>query len=108
MYINHTFIQNHRWRFDAICAQVDSAIFHSDGRVQQQQAISVCTLCPVKKECLDSAISDHDWWWGIRAGMYPEQRREYAKKVLGMVVTDYTFDETINVFAGLVEKQSVE
>jgi hypothetical protein len=65
------------WRMDALCPQVSIEEFHAGhGRGQVEQinfAKKVCSLCPVKAECLEFALSN-DEREGIWGGMSPRVR----------------------------------
>lgn len=67
------------WMRDALCRQVDSALFFPEGRggsvvMQTEQAKQVCNLCPVKAACLAWAL-DTGQSSGVWGGMSEDERR---------------------------------
>lgn len=54
------------WRDSALCAQVDPAIFFPEKGASTREARSVCRVCPVRRECLEAALSspweEHGVW----------------------------------------------
>lgn len=62
----------------SICVDHDPELFFSDGDHRKiQQAKRVCSLCPVRIECLNEAISMGDNW-GVRGGLTPSERATYG------------------------------
>lgn len=98
-YIKTTFIQDQEWKYEAVCAQTDFEIFYPENGESRKPALKVCKGCPVIRECLNEAIKNHDWWYGIRAGMTPEQRRKYAEKILNLDTADKNRKHTVGSFA---------
>ena len=70
------------WQQKALCREVDPDLFFpEDGGVGA--AKKVCSLCPVKPQCLEWALgqsSDEDEY-GILAGVGPRTRREMRQAV---------------------------
>lgn len=98
-YIKTNFIKNQEWKAEAICAQTDYVIFYPETGESREPALKVCKGCPVVEQCLTEAIKQRDWWYGIRAGMTPEQRREYAEKILHIDTTDKGREYTVGSYA---------
>nr|WP_141681715.1 WhiB family transcriptional regulator [Mycobacterium malmoense] len=67
------------WRDDALCAQVGGDIFYVDKGESTAPAKAVCSMCPVRVECLEWAI-DHDDRWGIYGGLSPRERARIRRK----------------------------
>lgn len=70
------------WRLDAACwsmahEQGSFDIFFEEDRAQEAKRI--CQDCNVRFECLDSAISEHEYY-GIRGGMTPKERVSLARR----------------------------
>ena len=63
----------------ALCRQVDPDVFHPQGANTSQRAKDVCAECPVIKECLDHAITQHEES-GVWGGMGPAERKEEIKR----------------------------
>lgn len=63
------------WQEGAACSGMDPKMFEVDGRLDEERkveiarAISVCSSCPVKQQCLDDA-SEMDLATTIRGGTY--------------------------------------
>jgi len=73
-----------QWRDKAACRGVDTEVFMPDGRryfsqKKKREALSYCTVCPVKQDCLEFAF-EHDIKIGFYGGMDGDERR-YAKRV---------------------------
>ena len=64
------------WINRAACRHLGAELFflekHSEGN-RNPPALKVCAHCPVKKECLDYAITTNEQF-GIWGGMSPKQR----------------------------------
>jgi hypothetical protein len=59
-----------RWRDHALCADYDLELFSDDERVKYAKRI--CNDCPVKIECLDSALYYNDGF--VRGGLTESER----------------------------------
>lgn len=77
------------WNFANCRDTPDSWWFGEDGkgRISYLDALECCSTCPVKQECLDSAMAEEgtrgDWArhrFGVRGGLTPWQRTELAKE----------------------------
>jgi hypothetical protein len=72
------------WREQALCAEVSGDLFFPDdedmipGRVTA--ALTVCGACAVSLECLSDALASGDNRFGIRAGLFPAERRALLRK----------------------------
>ena len=47
------------WQFEAQCKTEDSNLFFSELASKVIKAKMICSTCPVKKQCLDFAISNN-------------------------------------------------
>jgi WhiB family redox-sensing transcriptional regulator len=47
------------WQFEAQCKTEDSNLFFSELASKVARAKMICSICPVKKQCLDFAISNN-------------------------------------------------
>jgi WhiB family transcriptional regulator, redox-sensing transcriptional regulator len=76
------------WMADGLCRQVDPDLFFeasteryevktSDER--QSIAKAVCAKCPVRRECLEYALT-HDERYGIWGGATERERRELKRR----------------------------
>ena len=67
------------WRFEAACAGEDDRLFFPSRGSSTKVARAICSLCPVKQECLDHAIENKENA-GIWGGMSVRERRLEAQK----------------------------
>ena len=65
----------------AACRHVPTELFYPEqGRVSRsQKARTICMSCPVRKPCLDYAITEHERF-GIWGGMTQKERRAEARR----------------------------
>jgi hypothetical protein len=61
------------WRDDALCAQVDTAIFFPPKGGSTKPAKRVCSLCPALDVCREYAVT-RDERFGIWGGLSERQR----------------------------------
>lgn len=62
-----------KWRKDAACRGEDiSVFFPEDGNYAT--ARRWCADCPVKRDCLEEALSHSDDWYGMFGGKTPRER----------------------------------
>jgi WhiB family redox-sensing transcriptional regulator len=78
------------WRLWAACRQTDGELFFStDGergstkRRRERAAKAVCAVCPVRDECANYAIGNHERY-GVWGGL-SEHERELIWRDLGLV-----------------------
>lgn len=80
------------WQVDAKCADsdVDPEWFYSvaNNFVYKEKARSVCSKCPVRQQCLDTAFEQDDRH-GIRAGLTPKARAELYYNITGRKLPRY-------------------
>lgn len=56
------------WRDQAICAQIDPALFFPDRGGSTTEAQKICTGCDVRRDCRDYAVATgkrHGVWGGL-------------------------------------------
>lgn len=66
------------WQEEALCAQVDPALFFPEKGGSTRQAKKVCGECPVREQCLAWAIEageEHGVWGGLSE----RERAAYAR-----------------------------
>lgn len=73
----------HHWAQDALCAQIDPEIFFPNKGESIKQAVSICSQCPVRQECLDAALEEEAassgyGRYGIRGGLTARERARIA------------------------------
>lgn len=68
------------WVSEAICAQVDTGdVFFPEKGGSTREAKKICSLCTVREECLEYALT-HGERYGIWGGMSERDRRQIARK----------------------------
>ena len=67
---------NTDWRGSALCAQVGGDLWFPDKGENAVDAKRVCARCPVRRECLDEALTRCSWddQYGVRGGLSPRER----------------------------------
>lgn len=94
----HLPVRNPQWFEDANCLGLDTNDFYPDEdeegpliairyRRDHVEAIRpVCLHCPVRRDCLHSAINEHEEGpyndiadHGFRGGMTPNERKQYVR-----------------------------
>lgn len=61
------------WQDDALCAQVGSELFFVEKGGSTAEAKKVCSMCPVRPECLEAALRNEEPH-GIWGGTSPRER----------------------------------
>lgn len=80
--IDHDFSDDEKeWRQHALCRGLDGNIFFPERGHSMLPAYAVCRGCPVRMECLESAVTSGKDKWGIRGGFTPEERKKIYKRV---------------------------
>jgi len=64
-----------RWKEDAYCAGIGDWIFFPEKGQKNDLAKLLCTLCPVRPECLDYAVELNNTY-GVFGRTTPRDRRE--------------------------------
>jgi len=71
-------IDSPEWHENAECSKPSNKVyienFFANKPAQQQPALKLCNSCPVRKECLQSALEDKQVW-GIWGGLTPKKIR---------------------------------
>lgn len=66
------------WRRHAACIDMDVNIFFvergHEARIRNAEAKAICQGCPVRFECLESALEEPQPWFGVRGGLTPKER----------------------------------
>lgn len=63
------------WQMRALCAQADYEAFFPEKGGSARDAKKVCARCPVRKDCLDAALSNGESF-GIWGGYTEHERRK--------------------------------
>lgn len=66
------------WREAALCAQTDPALFFPDKGGSAREAKRLCATCPVRIQCLESAL-DNDERHGIWGGLSERELRKIRR-----------------------------
>lgn len=61
------------WVGEAVCRGVRSDVFFPPSGVRPVEALRLCGVCPVRVECLEYAIENHQHW-GVWGGLTERQR----------------------------------
>lgn len=69
------------WQDDALCAQTDPDIFLPDKGGSTRDAKRVCASCPVRRQCLEYALTQEFNPAGIWGGTSVRERRALRKEV---------------------------
>jgi WhiB family transcriptional regulator, redox-sensing transcriptional regulator len=62
------------WRMDALCAETDPEAFFPEKGGSTREAKRVCAGCPVRLQCLETALRN-DERFGIWGGLSERERR---------------------------------
>jgi WhiB family redox-sensing transcriptional regulator len=70
-----------RWRARASCRGLDPVLFfpEDDEGPGAERAQEVCATCPVREQCLQSALANKEGY-GIWGGTTPRERRRLARR----------------------------
>ena len=66
------------WEDSAACRGADVELFFSIEEDDQRQALEYCRVCPVRQECLQTAIERREIY-GIWGGMLEVERRQLVR-----------------------------
>lgn len=69
------------WREAALCAQTDAALFFPDKGGSAREAKRLCATCPVRIQCLESAL-DNDERHGIWGGLSERELRKIRRALI--------------------------
>ncbi|MDA8277799.1 MAG: WhiB family transcriptional regulator [Actinomycetota bacterium] len=67
------------WAAEAACRGSKGSLFYSDCETEERKAKAICSLCCVRIQCLEFALSSRepDGIWG---GLNPRQRRRIIRE----------------------------
>jgi hypothetical protein len=69
------------WTAQGACKDTRDLMFPDNSTAGIAKAKTVCSRCPVWRECLNDALTTGDNQWGIRGGLKPEERRALTRKI---------------------------
>ncbi|MFD4943058.1 WhiB family transcriptional regulator [Streptomyces sp. NPDC058409] len=85
------------WRANAACRRYPDVFLppRSEGEGRPGQARQICATCPVRPECLTSAMTeegnaDHHRRAGVRGGLTPAERASLARRIRDVPPEDVT------------------
>ena len=67
------------WTEQAACRGAGTETFYPATPDEEAEALSICATCPVRAQCLDYAVRNHETY-GIWGGTTPEQRRRIRRE----------------------------
>lgn len=81
------------WADRSECRSVDKSVFFGGSdevpmsRVEVRTARSICFLCPVRRDCLEFALSNEETWgvWGGLTGSERQRSMHVYKTVAGVL-----------------------
>lgn len=68
------------WEESALCLQTDPEVFFPLASQSTVKAKRICAQCPVRAQCLDSAMS-RDERFGVWGGLSERQRRDLRHRL---------------------------
>lgn len=72
-------LENPAWQQDAACADEDPELFFAGDDEAVEQAKAVCAVCPVRTECLETALAVNEMH-GVWGGMAEGERRRLIRR----------------------------
>lgn len=69
----------HNWRDDAACLGTDPEAFFPGKHIGAGPAREICKRCPVRSECLNTAIAN-DEGFGIFGGLNRNERKALQRR----------------------------
>lgn len=69
------------WQDDALCAQVGTEMFFPEKNGSTFDAKRVCAMCPVRRQCLEYALSMEENPVGVWGGTSVQERRKMRQAV---------------------------
>lgn len=67
------------WRRDAACADEDPDLFFAGDDASVREAKQVCAVCPVRMQCLETALAVNEMH-GVWGGMAEGERRRLIRQ----------------------------
>ena len=70
---------NNNWRDDAACIGMETELFYPGAVDERKYVQKTCDNCPVKLECLATALATKDTDNGIHGGQVPSEKRKIVE-----------------------------
>ena len=67
------------WHRDALCREFDTSLWFPDKGQPAQPALDICGRCPVRPECLNTALGDITLEFGVWGGMSARARAAHRR-----------------------------
>ena len=83
-FYNRRFIDNEEWRLKAKCLGVPVEVFFPNNYTKPDnvaEAKALCKECPVRAECLESALLTQEDL-GVLGGKTPQERRRVVRRTV--------------------------
>ena len=68
------------WAVFAACKESPSVSFFPQTKDEERAAIAICTICPVREDCLDHALTTRERF-GVWGGLTEKERRKHSPVV---------------------------
>lgn len=73
-------LEERPWAVFAACHESDPEIFFPVTRMDEDRALALCAICPVRDECLDYALESRERF-GIWGGTTDKERRKLIRRI---------------------------
>ncbi len=73
-FLNAPITDERPWVVFAACRNADPDLFFPSSKYEEREALALCAICPVQRECLDYAFEARENF-GIWGGLNEKQRR---------------------------------
>ncbi|MFU8841304.1 MAG: WhiB family transcriptional regulator [Nitriliruptoraceae bacterium] len=67
------------WQQEAACRDADPDLFFSTTDADRQEALRLCSACPVRLECLEHALATREAY-GIWGGTDEQERKRLVRR----------------------------
>lgn len=67
------------WQTDAACKDADAEMFFSNDENDREAALTLCSGCPVRMECLEHALATRESY-GIWGGTDEHERKRLIRR----------------------------
>jgi len=68
-------LEERPWAVFAACKDARDVSFFPQSKDEERAAIAICTICPVREDCLEHALETHERF-GVWGGMNEKERRK--------------------------------
>lgn len=71
-------LEERPWAAYAACADTEGMTFYPQTKAEEREALAICSICPVRDECLDHALATNERF-GIWGGTTEKERRKLTR-----------------------------